>query len=157
MRISMTIGQAAKTTGLSVDSIRFYERSGVLRPTPRMRGGRRIYSPQKVLELTFIARLRATRMPLTTITQYLLFTRQGEATLVERGLLMAGHRDKVAAQIAGLQRTLEILDFKIAHAAEIECTDPARRVLPIQAIPRPPRQGPVRPNLKLVSGASTHD
>jgi hypothetical protein len=70
---------------------------------------------------------------------------------VERAAIMAGHRDKVAAQIADLQHTLEILDFKIAHAAEIERN--ARNGLPAACSYSPPRVMPTRPALKIVSGA----
>jgi DNA-binding transcriptional MerR regulator len=151
MITSMSISQAAAQIGMSVDSIRFYERSGVLAPAPRSAGGRRLYGPAELLELTFIARLRATRMPLSSITRYLALARQGEATLVERAAIMAGHRDKVAAQIADLQHTLEILDFKIAHAAEIERS--GRCGVSAGLGDRSSRAMPARPALKIVSGA----
>jgi DNA-binding transcriptional MerR regulator len=76
MSKDLTIGEAAKAVGLSVDAVRFYERQGIMAPPPRMAGGRRAYGPQQMLELTFIARGRAVRMPLSEIGRYLSLRRQ---------------------------------------------------------------------------------
>jgi len=59
-------------------------------------------------------------MPLPEIGRYLALARQGDGTLAERTRIVALQRDKVAAQIASLQETLGILDFKLAHAAELQ-------------------------------------
>jgi len=115
----LTIGQAAKATGLTVDSIRFYERDGVLLRARRSAGGRRLFSPHEILELTFIARLRAVRTPLPEIARYLALARKGEHTLPERIKIIAAQRDRVIEQIAGLQETLRILDFKLAAGAPL--------------------------------------
>ena len=58
-------------------------------------------------------------MPLPEIGRYLALARQGDGTLAERTRIVAVQRDKVIAQIASLQETLGILDFKLAHAAEL--------------------------------------
>ena len=59
-------------------------------------------------------------MPLPEIGRYLALARQGDGTLPERTRIVALQRDKVVAQIASLQETLGILDFKLAHAAELQ-------------------------------------
>ena len=120
MSTNLTIGEASEAVGLSTDAIRFYEREGVLAPPPRTAGGRRAYGPTEIHELVFIARLRAVRMPLPEIGRYLALARQGDGTLPERTRIVALQRDKVVAQIASLQETLGILDFKLAHAAELQ-------------------------------------
>jgi DNA-binding transcriptional MerR regulator len=119
MSEDLTIGEAAKAAGLSVDAVRFYERQGIMAPPPRMAGGRRAYGPQQMLELTFIARGRAVRMPLSEIGRYLSLARQGEETLPERMRIITVQREKVVEQIASLQETLRVLDLKLSRAAEI--------------------------------------
>jgi DNA-binding transcriptional MerR regulator len=119
MSRNLTIGEASEAVGLSADAIRFYEREGVLMRPPRTSGGRRAYGPAEIQELVFIARLRAVRMPLPEIGRYLALARQGEGTLAERTRIVAVQRERVLAQIASLQETLGILDFKLAHAAEL--------------------------------------
>jgi DNA-binding transcriptional MerR regulator len=73
-------------------------------PPPRNAGGRRVYGPQQILELTFIARGRAVRMPLFEIGRYLSLARQGEKTLAERMRMITVQREKVVVQIVSLQR-----------------------------------------------------
>ncbi len=123
MTMNLTIGAAAQAAGLTVEAVRFYERSGVLAPPPRTAGRRRVYEPYNVLELTFIARLRAVRMPLPEIARYLALARQGDQTLAERAEIVAVQRTRVIEQIAALQETLRILDFKLSRAAEIQGQD----------------------------------
>jgi DNA-binding transcriptional MerR regulator len=105
MSKDLTIGEAVKAVDLSVDAVRFYERQGIMAPPPRMADGRRAYGPQQMVELTFIARGRAVRMPLSEIGRYLSLARQGEATLPERMRIMTAHAehgiDYVAAPMFG--------------------------------------------------------
>ncbi len=70
-------------------------------------------------ELTFIARARAVRMPLSEIGRYLSLARQGDETLPERTRIIAVQRQKVVERIASLQETLRVLDLKLSRAAEI--------------------------------------
>jgi DNA-binding transcriptional MerR regulator len=122
----LSISQAAKAAGLSVDAIRFYEREGILIRALRTSGGRRLYGRNEVLELIFIARLRAVRMSLPEIGRYLALARQGDKTLAERTEIVAAQRERVVEQIAALQDTLRVLDFKLSHAAEIAAADQLR-------------------------------
>jgi DNA-binding transcriptional MerR regulator len=53
---ALHIGTAAKQTGLSIDTIRFYQKSGLLKPPARTAGGYRVFSKTEIAELQFIAR-----------------------------------------------------------------------------------------------------
>jgi DNA-binding transcriptional MerR regulator len=97
MSKDLTIGEAVKAVDLSVDAVRFYERQGIMAPPPRMADGRRAYGPQQMVELTFIARGRAVRMPLSEIGRYLSLARQGEATLPERMRIITVQRQLATA------------------------------------------------------------
>src|SRR5882762_9963199 len=105
MSKDLTIGEAAKAAGLSIDAVRFYERQGIMAPPPRLAGGRRAYGPEQLRELTTIARARAVRIPLLEIGRYLSLARQGDATLPERTRIISHQRQKVIEQIAALQET----------------------------------------------------
>jgi DNA-binding transcriptional MerR regulator len=51
MSKDLTIGEAAKAAGLSIDAVRFYERQGIMAPPPCLAGGRRAYGPEQLREL----------------------------------------------------------------------------------------------------------
>lgn len=127
MSKDLTIGEAAKAAGLSIEAIRFYERQGIMAPPPRAAGGRRTYGPEQMRELTTIARARAVRIPLAEIGRYLSLARQGDATLPERRRIISHQREKVVEQIAALQETLGILDLKLSRVAKIAKDIPRRQ------------------------------
>jgi DNA-binding transcriptional MerR regulator len=152
----LTIGEAAKAVGLSVDAIRFYEREGVLLRAHRTSGGRRLFSSQELMELSFIARLRRVRMPLPQIARYLALARQGEATLPERLKIIADQRLRVLEQIAGLRDTLGILDFKLGNTIEFDVVDRTTTAGAPEALAQ--REDLLkRRALRLVSGAKSND
>ena len=141
----VSIGQAARAAGLSVDAIRFYERSGVIAKTNRS-SGRRTFTPAEIQELCIIVRFRATRMSLPEIARYLALRRAGRETAEERDEIVKQHRERVLAQIADLQSTLAILDYKIANAAEL-----ANGTTP-EALPPSAAMRPARESLALIEG-----
>ncbi len=67
----LTIGQVAKKSAVSVETIRFYERSGVIDAPPRSSGGYRQYSPDMVERIRFIQRARGLGFSLQEITELL--------------------------------------------------------------------------------------
>ena len=142
----VSIGQAARAAGLSVDAIRFYERSGVIAKANRS-GGRRTFTPGDIQELSIIVRFRATHMSLPEIARYLALRRAGIETTRERDEIVREHRERVLAQIADLQSTLAILEFKIAHAAEL-----ANGTTTMEALPLPSATRPARESLVLIHG-----
>lgn len=66
-----TIGKAASAANLSIDTVRFYERSGLLRTPPRTASGYRLYRPEDVDRLRFIHRAKALGFTLEEIAQLL--------------------------------------------------------------------------------------
>jgi DNA-binding transcriptional MerR regulator len=75
---SLSIGQVAERTGLSVHTLRFYEREGILTdPVRRGLNGHRLYSEDDVEWLSICTRFRASGMPLTAIRRYVDLVRQG--------------------------------------------------------------------------------
>ena len=111
---ALTIQQVSEDTGLSVHTLRYYERAGLLAPVTRNEGGHRRYSRDDVGFLVFLTRLRTTGMPIHAVRIYSELVRQGDATLDVRRRMLEDHRDAVRRQIADLTGNLDVLDRKIA-------------------------------------------
>jgi DNA-binding transcriptional MerR regulator len=110
----LTIGQAAKRTGLSVHALRFWEREGLLAsPVSRRPGGQRVYSEDDLEWLELCVKLRSTGMPLAMIRAYTELVRQGPGNERERLTILREHHDRLTTQIATQTACLEIIEFKI--------------------------------------------
>jgi DNA-binding transcriptional MerR regulator len=113
-QVTMTIGDVAARTGLSVDTLRFYEREGILaNPVRREAGGRRVYSEHDVEWLNLCMVLRASGMPLPAIRCYTELVRQGTGTEAERLALLREHQARVRSQIEQLHRALDQIGYKV--------------------------------------------
>lgn len=99
---------------MSVHTLRYYERAGlVVSPVDRTAGGRRRFHQLDLDWITVCTRLRATAMPIKTIRRYAELVAAGHGNEQERLALLAAHRNDVAAKIAVLQHSLELVDHKI--------------------------------------------
>jgi DNA-binding transcriptional MerR regulator len=111
---SLSIGQVAEGTGLSVHALRFYEREGLfLNPVRRGRGGHRIYSTDDVDWLNVCVILRASGMPLPALRRYTDLVRTGAGTEEERLALMREHEGRVTGQIGRLSESLDLIRYKV--------------------------------------------
>ena len=117
---SITIHEAAETTGLTVHTLRYYERIGLLMPIGRAANGHRRYSPQDINLIRTLNCWRRTGMPLLDIQRYVQLVQEGDATAGERRALLERHRQTVVQQLEELQATLELIDYKIQNYTEIE-------------------------------------
>jgi DNA-binding transcriptional MerR regulator len=112
--LGLSIGQAAKRTGLSVHALRFYEREGLLAsPVARMAGGRRVYSEQDLEWLDLCIKLRCSGMPLAAIRRYTELVRQGPGNEHDRLTILREHQQRMTDQIAALTACLEMITFKV--------------------------------------------
>ena len=111
---SLSIGEVAERTGLSVHALRFYEREGVfVNPVRRGRNGHRVYSGDDLEWLEICSGLRASGMPLAAIRRYAELVRQGSGNEAERLDLLRQHRDRVTDQIDDLRKLLELISWKV--------------------------------------------
>ncbi|MCK2238325.1 MULTISPECIES: MerR family transcriptional regulator [unclassified Crossiella] len=118
--MSYSIAQAAERSGLSVDTLRYYERIGLLDPPARDSGGRRSYSDDDLGWLGFLTKLRLTGMPIRMMREYAQLRHRGAASYGRRKAILTDQRASVRERIAELQACLEILDYKIEHYDQIE-------------------------------------
>lgn len=114
----LTIGQVAERTGLSVHTLRFYEKEGLFAMPVRRVGGQRVYGEAELEWLYLCTRLRASGMPLPMIREYAELVREGTATVEARLSLLRDHRDRVTARIAELHGCLDLVSRKVAMYEE---------------------------------------
>ena len=122
MTTALTIQQTAERTGLTVHTLRYYERIGLIKPVSRRANGHRLYSARDLDWIAFLVRLRATGMPVDTMRRYAQLREIGNdaASLDERGAMLAAHAARVAGEMASLRETLDYLHAKIALYASMK-------------------------------------
>jgi DNA-binding transcriptional MerR regulator len=109
---TLTIQQMASRTGLSADTLRYYEKLGLLAPSRDTGSNHRRYGEEDVAWLGFVLLLRSTGMPLETIKTYGELLLQGNATLAQRREMLEAHAKNVRARMDELQISLEVIQKK---------------------------------------------
>lgn len=110
-----TIAEVAALTELSADTLRWYEREGIIPPVPRDAGGHRTYPEQLVRTIVLVCRLRATGMPLAKVRDFCDLMAQGAATHGRRMQLLIEHNARINTKIAQLKKDQKMVAVKIAH------------------------------------------
>ena len=136
-----TIKETALLTGLSEDTLRYYERLGLVGPVARTPSGHRRYVQNDLTWIDLLTKLLATGMPLERVSRYIELWRQGDGTAGERRQMLVDHAQRVEADLSRMQETLSILRWKIEHydglllerkrEATVDCA-PNGRTTPVQ-------------------------
>lgn len=108
-----SIGQVAAKTGLTVHTLRYYEKEGLLPFVRKSSSGLRMFSDNDLAWLSIIECLKETGMPLKGIKQYIDWFREGDATLPQRLEMFKQQQVKVLAQIEQFQEYLQKIDYKV--------------------------------------------
>jgi DNA-binding transcriptional MerR regulator len=110
----LTIAEAARRTGVSAHTLRYYERAGlVVTRVDRTSGGRRRYRQLDLDWIKICTKLRATGMPIKVIRRYAELVSAGRGNESERLALLESHRADVLARLAELEENLQLIDRKI--------------------------------------------
>ncbi|MCX2721681.1 MerR family transcriptional regulator [Roseibium salinum] len=120
----MRIGELAQKSGLSADTLRYYEKIGLIPRPLRDGGGRRVYDAAVLRWIEFLDRLKATGMGIRDRLRYAHLRSKGNSSLTERRKLLEVHRVKVAGDLARLAETLDVLDEKIDLYRRMEAGEP---------------------------------
>ena len=109
----MIIAEVSKAYGLSADTLRYYERIGLIPHVPRNSGGIRVYDEESRRWVEFVKCMRSAGIAIETLIEYVGLCRQGEHTAEARKDLLIEERRRLAERIAEMQETLARLDGKI--------------------------------------------
>jgi DNA-binding transcriptional MerR regulator len=115
----LTIQQVAEATGLSVHTLRYYERIGLIHTIGRAGNTHRRYSADDVGWIEFLNKLRGTGMSIQQMQAYAELQRQGDETLPERLEMLKAHQRKVEAHMNELREHLRVIDYKVTIYQEI--------------------------------------
>ncbi|WP_020421824.1 MerR family transcriptional regulator [Amycolatopsis sp. ATCC 39116] len=113
--MSYSIAEAARRSGLSIDTLRYYERIKLLEPPARDAAGRRAYSDDDLAWLEFLTKLRTTGMPIKMMREYAQLRGAGDASAGRRRAILLEQRRSVAERIAELQACMDVLNYKIEN------------------------------------------
>ncbi|MEW9699806.1 MerR family transcriptional regulator [Paenibacillus sp. SI8] len=113
--MELTIQQVAARTGLSVHTLRYYEKIGLMEPIPRAVNGHRSYHGKDIEWIILLTRLRSTGMPIAEMQRFADMMRLGDAGIGQRRALLEEHEQKLQAQVKELQDTLSVLQGKITY------------------------------------------
>lgn len=122
MTTSLTIAQAAEATGLSVHTLRYYERIGLLDPVERRDNRHRRYTQEDLNWIDFLKKLKATGLPVRAMLRYAELRRAGNTleSVIERKAMLHAHTLCVQHTLAELQENLAVLQRKLVLYDELE-------------------------------------
>ncbi len=112
--MNYSIGEFSKLSGISIHTLRYYEKENLITPD-RKENGRRCYTENDITWIEFIKRLKDTGMPIKEIKQYTNLRAQGDDTLKSRMEMLIQHRITILNEIASMQENLSKLDDKIEY------------------------------------------
>lgn len=114
----MTIREVCRQYGISADTLRYYERTGVIPPVGRTGGGIRDYTERDLGWVENAICMRGAGLSVETLAEYVRLFREGDGTIPARRALLAGAREDLAARLEKVRETLEKLDDKLSRYDE---------------------------------------
>jgi DNA-binding transcriptional MerR regulator len=129
----MKIAEVSEKYGLSVDTLRYYERVGLIPPVHRNGGGIRDYDELDLKRVDFIKCMRGAGLPVEVLIDYMGLVQQGDATIEARKEILVEQRDQVAARLAEMQKTLDRLNYKI-EVYEKALLEKEKEMLPVEEL-----------------------
>lgn len=107
-----TVGEMAKRMGVAASTLRYYDKEGLLPFVERSPGGIRLFRETDVEWLNVIGCLKSAGMSIGDIREYIRLAMQGDGTIDQRLALFKRQREALIRQMAALQNTLDMLDYK---------------------------------------------
>lgn len=119
----ITIGKLSKRTGCHIETIRYYERIGLLRKPRRSTGGHRLYGDADIRQLTFVRRSRELGFTLEAVRNLLSYSDGGDHTCAEIKAIALDHLTEVRRKLEELKRLERGLKSMIATCEGDNATD----------------------------------
>lgn len=117
----MTIAKVSELYGVSADTLRYYERVGLIPCVNRNKSGIRDYTKDDCNWVELVKCLRSAGVPIEVLKEYVGLFKQGDSTAEARKQLLEEQRRQLAARMEDMRRTIERLDYKI-EVYESSCT-----------------------------------
>lgn len=109
----MKIAEVSEKFSLSSDTLRYYERVGLIRPVNRNSSGIRDYNENDLRRVDFIKCMRSAGLSIEVLIEYVGLVEQGDDTIETRKEILVEQRALLANRMKEMQKTLDILDYKI--------------------------------------------
>ena len=114
----MTIAQVSKQYGVPADTLRYYEKAGMIPPVHRTLGGLRDYTDEDCGWVELAKCMRSAGVQVEAIAEYVRLAQQGDKTLADRCQLLKEQRVQLAGQLQSIEAAMERLDYKISRYEE---------------------------------------
>ena len=116
----LTIHQVSERTGLSVHTLRYYEKIGLIHSVKRSSNQYRLYDIDNLLWIEFLMRLKQTGMPIHQMIQFAYLRSLGSSTVNDRRKLLEEHYHSVVKQVEELQNSMKVIQDKINYYKDLE-------------------------------------
>lgn len=132
-----SIGEVANTTGITISTLRYYDREGMFPNIGRTNGGIRVFSEIEMNTIRVIECLKSSGMSIKEIKKFLVRCHEGDNSLRERRDMFYNRFEEVQKQIEVLQKTVNMLKYKCWYydTAVAAGTEEVVRNLPVDEIP----------------------
>lgn len=115
---TVTIKEVSQKYNISSDTLRYYERVGMIPPVTRTAGGIRDYSESDLGWVKLALCMRGAGLPVEAMIEYVKLCQQGDSTIEARMLLLKEQMETLLEQKAQIESTIKRLDFKISRYEE---------------------------------------
>ncbi|GKX65889.1 MerR family transcriptional regulator [Inconstantimicrobium mannanitabidum] len=109
----MNISKISQILGISYDTLRYYEKIGLIKNINRDKSGNRDYSEQDLNWIRFLLRLKKIKMPIEKIKIYADLRYIGDTTVKERRIMLEEQKEKLISQIDEIRESIDYLNNKI--------------------------------------------
>lgn len=115
----MTIAEVSKKYDMSADTLRYYERIGLIKNVPRNKNGIRNYDDESCKRIEFIKCMRSAGVEIEILIEYMNLFESGKETALARRNLLVEQREKLQEKLDNINSTIDRLDYKINIYDEI--------------------------------------
>ena len=109
----MKIAEVSEQYGISADTLRYYERIGLIPHVHRNEGGIRDYNELDLRRVDFIKCMRGAGLPVEVLIEYMGLVQQGDKAIEARKEILIEQRNLLMTRMAEMQKTLDLLNHKV--------------------------------------------
>lgn len=109
----MQISEVSRKYGLTPETLRYYEKEGLIGPVPKEKSGVRNYREEDIKRIEFIKCMRSAGLEISFLKRYIKLFEQGESTVNERKLLLEEQRKILKSKLEKMQEAYDKLNYKI--------------------------------------------